>query len=563
MSASSTRPEAVSRVLGSVASGTAWLRSVWLQTFVPVPLDGHSWARSLQSLISAVAIAVGTVGGLSLHHQWPGLAAVGLDWNASSSGPFSGWIYWAWPAVVCLAPAAFESPAFGLGLYVFTGYSVLGTENAAISLQRDGILDWTLAIIAASAALGCWYRREGFFLRRTRQTAVLAAVVCWAVICLIVAAWPPGALPAPLPYRRPVLWLHSLAALVLCVRALDSPERIRRLILFTSLVLVWRLALARSSAWLEGHVASYIALVLPWLFFSISAKARAERWVYWATASLLLAMATWGVPSAQGPLERVLFTRVAGMPVLLWAGGLGVFLVSERYLDVALRVAVVTYLAYVVLAIQNRGAILALFASAGCGWLLLRWRGKLITLALACCVGAAALSLTDVHFLIDRFRSGLEADRTSSDSAGERLRVWEAGAAMARQHPWFGVGPGQFSNRVRAFFPPDLPSSSLDAHNSWMQVLGEMGWPGALLFSAFWLQILVCALAAMRRGRTARDCLPLAKAALCFWIAYVVAGMFGARNDLPLAYVLAGCGVAVFALADRPVQRNNGRSITT
>lgn len=530
-----------------VATAARWLRANWIASALPNADARRPWLARSQTVVCAAAVAVAIIGGLSLHWNWPPLAAVGLDWKASQPGAFSAWIYWAWPLLVLLAPMAFVSPAFSVGIYVFAAYSVFGAENAARSLYLGGMLDWLLAIVCASSVLGYWERGEPFFTKYGRYGWLLIACVLWGAICLAAAAASSGPLPPPLYYRQPALWIHCLAIFFLAVRALDSPVKLRSLILLVSLILVWRVELTRSGAWLEGHHASYLAIVLPWLFFSIDSRQEATRSTYWACAGLLIAIAIMKLTGA--PHDRIALIRSFVPSPLLWLAAIACFFVPKTRFDIGVRVILTAYLSFTVLNIQNRGAIVAFLAAAACSWVLLNWKAKLLSAAMGLSVAAAAFWLSDVPHLAARFQAALEADRTSGDSAGERLRLWEAGMSMARQFPLLGVGPGQFSNRVREFSPKDIAVEGLDAHNHYIQVLGEMGWPGVVLFSLFWSQMLLVAVLVARRARHP-DVLALGKAAACFWVAYSVVGVFGARHDLPLAYLLAGLAVATLHVAE-------------
>src|SRR4029079_16282002 len=57
---------------------------------------------------------------------------------------------------------------------------------------------------------------------------------------------------------------------------------------------------------------------------------------------------------------------------------------------------------------------------------------------------------------------------------------------MAYRHPLFGVGIGNYYARSMEFIPPRLSSRNIkrDAHNQFLQVLGEMGLTGLVVFSA-------------------------------------------------------------------------------
>jgi O-antigen ligase len=69
-------------------------------------------------------------------------------------------------------------------------------------------------------------------------------------------------------------------------------------------------------------------------------------------------------------------------------------------------------------------------------------------------------------------------------SEAPRWGVWEASWRMIQDHPWLGVGPGQFHLVHPAYA---LPQSShlTDPHNMYLKVAAEWGVPAAVLFLAW------------------------------------------------------------------------------
>jgi hypothetical protein len=91
--------------------------------------------------------------------------------------------------------------------------------------------------------------------------------------------------------------------------------------------------------------------------------------------------------------------------------------------------------------------------------------------------------------------------RVSRASAGDatRIRVSLAGTGlrMAADHPTFGVGIGEFRAHAPQYTAPALVAlfpvagAGENAHNQWIQVLGETGLVGLVAFCAFWCAVLV------------------------------------------------------------------------
>ncbi len=69
----------------------------------------------------------------------------------------------------------------------------------------------------------------------------------------------------------------------------------------------------------------------------------------------------------------------------------------------------------------------------------------------------------------------------------ERLGHWQAGAAMFSDHPWLGVGIGNYSVAYPDYAPPHFYDPLGHAHNIYLNFLAETGVVGAAAFVALWL----------------------------------------------------------------------------
>jgi O-antigen ligase len=89
------------------------------------------------------------------------------------------------------------------------------------------------------------------------------------------------------------------------------------------------------------------------------------------------------------------------------------------------------------------------------------------------------------------------ARASAGDAARIRLSLAATGLHMAADHPVFGVGLGEFQARAPEYTAPELvplfpvAGAGENAHNQWIQVLGETGLVGLLAFCAFWGSLLV------------------------------------------------------------------------
>ena len=105
----------------------------------------------------------------------------------------------------------------------------------------------------------------------------------------------------------------------------------------------------------------------------------------------------------------------------------------------------------------------------------------------------ALVALLTVAPLRDRFASAL-----TDQGSGQRTQHMAAGLEAVRQHPFVGVGPGQF--RPSKFADPTMAEHVKDnpgkAHNQFLSMAAETGIPGGLGFIA-----LLVWLALQARGR--------------------------------------------------------------
>lgn len=139
----------------------------------------------------------------------------------------------------------------------------------------------------------------------------------------------------------------------------------------------------------------------------------------------------------------------------------------------------------------------------------------------------------------------------------ERMAHWRAGLAMFSDHPWLGVGIGNFAARYGEYAPPHWYDPLGHAHNVFINFLAETGALGGGAFMVFWVGLawFTAQKAARRRGLEAA----LALGLLGTWVYLTVHSMFDnlfvQHSQLQLALLL---GVVVTgedaprAAGDRP-----------
>jgi O-antigen ligase len=74
-----------------------------------------------------------------------------------------------------------------------------------------------------------------------------------------------------------------------------------------------------------------------------------------------------------------------------------------------------------------------------------------------------------------------EADHVSLPETAARLEMWQAAAAMWRDHFWWGVGPAHYDYRFREYRPESFQQRPDRAHNDYLNLLADWGAAGGLI----------------------------------------------------------------------------------
>jgi probable O-glycosylation ligase (exosortase A-associated) len=153
-------------------------------------------------------------------------------------------------------------------------------------------------------------------------------------------------------------------------------------------------------------------------------------------------------------------------------------------------------------------------------------------------------------------RMGTLKDYAQEDSAMGRVYAWKAAVNMAKDKPLTGVGPGHFG--ISYFdYRVDENIKMISPHSFYFQLLGEMGFPGILVY----LGLLYTAFRANSKyAQKARDAPEIGRLGHLFlflnlsWVAYLVAGAFLSTAYYPHVFVLAGLTVAAGRCFDSRVE---------
>lgn len=204
----------------------------------------------------------------------------------------------------------------------------------------------------------------------------------------------------------------------------------------------------------------------------------------------------------------------------------------------------------------SRGGLVALGAVLlGAPLLAGRWRPAMAGL-LVLVAASGFLYFTQIAPLPARERI------TMSNGGSGRTALWTIGLRMVEAHPIGGVGVGNFPAASPNYVlqPGLLERDELIfsvapkvTHNTYLEILAEMGFPGLLLFLGIVGTSLLCTLRAARlwslRGAVGMEA--LARGMLLGLIGLLVADFFISEMYGKLLWTMLALGPAMFAIARR------------
>jgi putative inorganic carbon (hco3(-)) transporter len=123
--------------------------------------------------------------------------------------------------------------------------------------------------------------------------------------------------------------------------------------------------------------------------------------------------------------------------------------------------------------------------------------GKVLT-AIALAAAIVALLRIPAEFAAESESRLRQVDEFTSAS---RLALWSAAGAMFVQHPFMGVGYGNYRSLYNNYLPA-VPPNQLDAHNLYLQVLSETGVIGFLAFSLLIFELMRVAIRLARNSES-------------------------------------------------------------
>lgn len=410
-----------------------------------------------------------------------------LGYLANTLGLTHDWVIW-WATVLLLLAIAPWKPIITLGVYMLLAYGTprYGPQHEALLTLH--VLDWSVAL-----SLTGWLVWRG----RTKigntcgnwLLFVMLAFVGWLFLSALFALHA-GSPWQPLAEHDPTVFLHALILAWIAAGVLQWRSASWQLPLLAALAVAINALTQGKGMYLEGDIAFLSAVALP-----------------------LVAVGTWIAPN--------------------WPMRIGHFLTTAGLL-------------YVMLTAQNRAAAVGAAAALIVALWHLRQRWRVLAIGLPVLI--ATLALVTPQSYLDRFQvlwnreahhETASLDRATID---ERLLLWNAGWQMAKDKPWVGVGVGNYPNVV-VFYLPRM-YQGMGAHNVFLQIAAETGFPGLALYCILFLGTLAMLQRTIRLTKEPwrRSTGIAVQAALA---AYLVAGVFLTRHDLVFSYILVGWSVAL------------------
>jgi O-antigen ligase len=426
--------------------------------------------------------------------------------RAASSAPVPAWGLSLWGASFLLLAVAPVWPALGLLVYAALTPIVVARYDPDVTgiTLNMAVLEW-VALLTVTGSIAWMVRtrhRPTFHLHWLFW--LLVVFVAWIALTSCVAAHRDGYF-APAPDENPRTYVQALVLFFLASQCLSGELTSLGMALALGLALIVRTRLlSPRGVWRDEDVGSLIAVVFP---LGVLALSGTMPW-------------TARFPRSLGPTLRWVI-RVAGaliLGVLLWE----------------------------LLFTENRTGAMGLAAALLVMVILSPKRFYLLGAALPIAVGAALYLGSSVYW--KRF-SDLWTGGSEQDSAISRLRLWRAGWRMLLDHPIVGVGPGNFENYLPRYAPTLEPKP---AHSNFVGIAAETGWPGLILYVAFFGGAILVAFQVLRVcGRDWPG--PGARLLLATLVAYQVIGLTISRQDMVLAYIFAGWSLAFWLrLTGRP-----------
>jgi O-antigen ligase len=398
--------------------------------------------------------------------------------------------------------------------------------------------------------------------RKPLVGAYVALLSFMVIYCARPEDWIPGLSRVPL---AKIAGFLALLALVFSLK--DIRQRFPREVVFLSL-LIGQLLVASflSPVWRGGafQVTLDFAKVLMIVLVIIAAVGTSQRlrmliFTQAVSVSAIAAVAIWKGRLILGRLEGILggnysdpndmaLAIVMSLPLCLAL----LFLSRNRAWKILWAISILM-MTYVVFLTGSRSGFLALVVTVAVSLWEFAIRGRRRYLLALAALAGVILWQSSGGTLVGRLKGTFnpkEDTAAAYDSAQERQLLFWRSVEVTKEHPLFGVGPGNF-DEVSGYWHT--------THNSFTLISSEGGVPALMLY----VLILWCGFKNLRatkhlaRGKTESSL--LARALLASLAGYVVGSLFLSEAYQFFPYILVAYTTALFRIANKPASRSKER----
>ena len=185
------------------------------------------------------------------------------------------------------------------------------------------------------------------------------------------------------------------------------------------------------------------------------------------------------------------------------------------------------------------GVVAATIWAVAAGYVRTRW---VMMVAVAAVLGVA---IADQVLSAQVHQSLAQKEHIAANDVQALLYYWNVAIDEFRSNPLVGVGPGQFEVRFYDYAPPfNLDVGTQTTHNTYLNILAELGLPGLVLFlwflTASWLEMDVSTI----RNADARSLALLFSTRVALVYALVAAFFLTEQYYAPL-WLLPAIGVGI------------------
>jgi O-antigen ligase len=362
--------------------------------------------------------------------------------------------------------------------------------------------------------------------------------------------WIPGLSNVPLAKIAGILALFALVFSLRHIRNRFPREVIYLFLLIAQLFL----ASLFSPVWRGGAVMTTldfakILLIVVVMITAVNTMRRLRLLIFVQTASVAL------IAAVTIPKGRVLGGRLAGMlggnysnsndlaltMVISLPLCLGLLLLTTNRLWKAAWALAMLAMAYVVFLTGSRAGFIALMITAVvCLWHFAIRGGRRYILALVPMVGVI-LWLSSGDILSRRLKGTVDKKEDAAfGSAQQREQLFWRSIEITKEHPLFGVGPGNFEQ---------LSGVWHESHNTFTQLSSEGGLPALILYVLIlWLGFTNLRKTKRLASRRTESRL-LAEALHASLIGYIIGSVFASVGFQFFPYILVAYSAALFSIA--------------